>query len=151
MFMSESRKQLGFTLIELVMVIVILGILAATALPKLTNVSGAARYSKMQAVLGAMKSTGAMVHSKAVVSGVENGTVTVDGEIINVQRGYIVASDLLVAAGVDSADFTNIMTWNMHTIILWENACIIAYTDAVSGNRPVGVFYGIINATNNSC
>jgi prepilin-type N-terminal cleavage/methylation domain-containing protein len=49
-------KQSGFTLIELVIVIVIIGILAAVAIPRLTGVSDEARISTNTAVLGALKS-----------------------------------------------------------------------------------------------
>jgi len=150
MFMSESRKQLGFTLIELVMVIVILGILAATALPKLTNLSGAARYSKMQGLLGAMKSANAIVHSKAIVSGVENGTVMVGGEIISVTKSYAVVGDLLVAAGADSADFTLVRTFVDKLLVIQEKSCIIVYVSAdYNAQIPVGSIYGIFNDYNN--
>lgn len=50
------NKQSGFTLIELVMVIVILGILAATALPKFTDLSGDAAAVAVQDVAGALTS-----------------------------------------------------------------------------------------------
>jgi len=49
-------KQKGFTLIELVVVIVILGILAATALPKFVNMSGEAEIAAAQGVAGAIAS-----------------------------------------------------------------------------------------------
>lgn len=54
------NKQAGFTLVELVMVIVIVGILAATALPKFVNLSGQANLAKAQAYAGALGSASAI-------------------------------------------------------------------------------------------
>lgn len=62
-------KQAGFTLIELIVVIVILGIMAATALPKFVDVSSDARTAKMQAAAGAIKSVAAMEYAKSAATG----------------------------------------------------------------------------------
>lgn len=62
-------KQQGFTLIELVMVIVILGILAATAIPRFVDVSSQARLAAVQGVAGALASSSAMNYGGSLVRG----------------------------------------------------------------------------------
>lgn len=62
-------KQAGFTLIELVVVIVILGIMAATALPKFVDMSSDARIAKMQAAAGSIKAAAAMAYAQSATTG----------------------------------------------------------------------------------
>jgi MSHA pilin protein MshA len=67
--MKTLQKQAGFTLIELVVVIVILGILAATAAPKFIDLTGDAKGSVVEGVRGALNSAADLAHAKAIVAG----------------------------------------------------------------------------------
>ncbi|WP_341663525.1 prepilin-type N-terminal cleavage/methylation domain-containing protein [Vibrio sp.] len=62
-------KRNGFSLVELVLVIVILGVLAVTAAPKFLNFQQSARVSVIQGISGAMKSTITQVVAKSYLSG----------------------------------------------------------------------------------
>ena len=65
------QKQQGFTLIELVVVIIILGILAVTAAPKFINLQGDARVSALAGMKAALQGANTLVYSKAALAGEE--------------------------------------------------------------------------------
>ncbi len=67
--MTRLKKQSGFTLIELVMVIVILGILSAIAIPKFADLTTQAKIAAGKGGLGAMRSAVAIDYAKSATSG----------------------------------------------------------------------------------
>ena len=68
----KATKQQGFTLIELIIVIVILGILAVTAAPRFLNLQGDANAATVQGVKGAMNSAKDIVYGKAIIEGIQS-------------------------------------------------------------------------------
>jgi MSHA pilin protein MshA len=71
-----KRNQAGFTLIELIIVIVILGILAVTAAPKFLDFGGDARRSTLTGVKGALESASSIVYGKAIIAGQQSAAVS---------------------------------------------------------------------------
>jgi MSHA pilin protein MshA len=114
--MNVKANQQGFTLIELVVVIVILGILAVTAAPKFINLQDDAQTATLQGVQAAMGSASALVHSKSLIKGNENTAaaanvdVTVDsaGTKVLIGYGYPVNTDTewQKLLDVETTDFT---------------------------------------------
>ncbi|KLV06164.1 hypothetical protein ABT56_08940 [Photobacterium aquae] len=89
------KRQGGFTLIELVVVIVILGILAVTAAPRFLNLQGDARGSTLEGLKGAMNGATGIVFGKAAVKGLDQSPTAdliVDGKTMKLAFGYPDAS-----------------------------------------------------------
>lgn len=88
--MLKSHK--GFTVIELVVVIVVLGVLAAIAAPRFLNLSSDAQIASLHGLGGSVKEANQLVYSQAVIEGQEKlleGSITFNGETVLTQWGYI--------------------------------------------------------------
>ncbi|MBA6355969.1 MULTISPECIES: prepilin-type N-terminal cleavage/methylation domain-containing protein [unclassified Colwellia] len=89
---QPKKNQQGFTLIELVIVIVILGILAVTVVPKYINLTADANTATLQAVKGSLEGASALVYSKSIVAGNQSdrtASITLkDGNSLAISYGY---------------------------------------------------------------
>lgn len=102
----NKSAQAGFTLIELIVVIVILGILAATALPKFTNMSGDARVAALQGGRGAIAAAAGMAHGKFLI---DPATATpIEGVAVTYVNGYPNATSIGALAGLDGFDVLDV-------------------------------------------
>ncbi len=125
------RQQKGFTLIELVLVIVILGILAATALPRFSDLTTEARVASLKGLAGGIRSAASIAHATQLAQGLaSNAPVTLDGVTVNMSAGWP------TNAGIDDAiqDYSG-FTFNNGTFTL-TTGCTVAYNNPNTGAFP---------------
>ena len=94
------KQDSGFTLIELIIVIVILGVLAVTAAPKFIDLSSDAKIASLNAISGTMKSTVTLVQMKARVKGLRPSATNPGG----IQNDYVIDFGF----GSSEIDFRNL-------------------------------------------
>ncbi len=104
------KRQGGFTLIELVVVIVILGILAVTAAPRFLNLQDDARNATLEGLSGAINGAAGIVYGKAAIAGIEStsGNISAGDDTIATLFGYPQATSGAIATavtGINEGDF----------------------------------------------
>ncbi|WP_350634807.1 prepilin-type N-terminal cleavage/methylation domain-containing protein [Pseudoalteromonas sp. GW168-MNA-CIBAN-0100] len=160
----QMNKQAGFTLVELIIVIVILGILAVTAAPRFLNLQGDANASTLEGLQGSIRSGMNIVNGKALIANIQNkaetDTPTPIVEGVAIRFGYPVGTiDAFEAfLDIDFADVTGDPTIADSTdfnlsggddattpVIIYPNSylvtdsCKVTYTPALNKDTPATV------------
>lgn len=133
----STNKQGGFTLIELVVVISLLGILAAFAVPRFASLEREARAATIQGLSGSVRSASAMAHGLFIATGAT--PVNMEGNNIAITNGYPDASDI-VNTLADSTGFTVTTNAGGDTTTFVKTGasgtCEVVYVDALANNPP---------------
>ncbi len=140
-----NKAQKGYTLIELVVVITILGILAAFAFPRFAALEVEARAAATDGLAGSIRGASALAHSMFLVNG--GGAVIMEGVTITMDDGYPDAIALGITGALqDITGYTAAYAAGPPKVATFETdggtagSCTVTYTEAVTPASPtIGV------------
>lgn len=129
--MGKSRHISGFTMIELVLVITILGVIAAFAVPRFADLRSSARDAALDGMVGGMRSAAALAHSVSLTQGLAaSDPIQMEGQAITMVGAYPDAQGMAEAAQLALGDEFQIQ--------FFGNSAFIVYATGTPGRTSCG-------------
>lgn len=156
------NQQKGFTLIELIIVIVVLGILAVTAAPQFINFSSDARTATVKGAQASIQGAMQLSYAKALIDGTDT---TASGATVQTERGAVTivygyptadAAGITLAAGLNGSD-----EWTTDTATAGQISfspldtfaadCAATYVEATGTGTPVTITPASVTVVTTGC
>jgi len=158
---NQMSTQKGFTLIELIIVIVILGILAVTAAPRFIDLQSDAKISTINGAKAALQGSSQLVYAKAAIAGQQNDatattslslspSVTIDTVFGYPDGALVTATNIVNILDLSTGDFTVVaggdddpVLTDQFTIYFTgqdvDDACYLRYTSPAAVNTSPAI------------
>jgi len=141
----KASQERGFTLIELVVVITILGILAAFAVPRFIALDTQARVATINGLAGSVKSAASLARGLAMANNAgASGTVSMEGQTITLNNYYPDSTTIAAAVNSDNTNDFTFTPGTATTVSTWTkkgaptpSSCEVTYLPATASAPPV--------------
>lgn len=130
---GHKSVQLGFTIIELVVVILLLGILTATALPRFMDVTDSAHDSVVEAVFGGLSTGSALFHAQYIANGQPAANVAIANFGAGTMRTNATGYPVGTTSGAGVVDLAA--------------DCIEIYNELLQAGRPIMASTGVVGTS----
>lgn len=142
-------RNAGFTLIELVVVITLLGVLAAFAVPRFADLRGSAQAAAIQSLAGGTRAGWTLAHSVSIATGAAiNDPVQMEGQAITMINAYPDAQGMIDVAQFELGSQFQMQVFGDSAFAIWATgtpgwtSCGFVYIRSIPPTLPVPSIFG---------